>query len=47
MANFGFMGVSLTNDNITDADNFAKKALKDLHTWAAAAQPGAMQSNNC
>jgi hypothetical protein len=58
MADFGFMGVSLTNNNFTDASSFAKKALRALHAWATAAQPGASgvegcgdwnlpQSNNC
>ena len=47
MANFGFMGVSLTNDNMTDADSFAKKALGDLQAWATAAQPGATGSGGC
>ena len=47
MANFGFMGVSLTNNNFTDASSFAKKALKFLHVWAAVAQPGASGMEVC
>ena len=47
MANFGFMGVSLTNNNFTDASRFAKKALGFLHTWAGAAQPGASGMESC
>jgi hypothetical protein len=47
MANFGFMGVSLTNGNINDADTFVKKALTFLQAWATAAQPGATGSSAC
>lgn len=47
MADFGFMGVSLTNNNFTDASSFAKKALRALHVWAAAAQPGASGMEGC
>jgi hypothetical protein len=47
MANLGFMGVSLTNGNTTDADNFAKKAMPALQAWATAAQPGASGSQGC
>lgn len=47
MANFGFMGVSLTNNNMTDAETFAKKALAALHSWAAGAQPGATGTEGC
>jgi hypothetical protein len=47
MANFGFMGVSLTNNNFNDADRFAKKAVRALHAWAVAAQPGATGMEGC
>ena len=47
MANFGFMGVSLTNSNINDASKFATKAERYLHEWASAAQPGATGASGC
>ena len=47
MANFGFMGVSLTNNNFNDAARFAKKAVRALHAWASAAQLGATGMERC
>jgi hypothetical protein len=47
MANFGLMGAALDTGNINGADSFAKTALGDLHSWAAAAQPGATGTGGC
>jgi len=47
MANFGFMGAALVNDNINAADTFTKKAFRHLQAWAAVAQPGATGTEGC
>ena len=47
MANFGFAGVSLSNENVHDASKFAAKADRYLDEWATAAQPGATGASGC